>query len=190
MLAEVALLEEEVVRLEEQLVNFRQGLYQEAVYISSKRNVDNANDLVEGSPSRSFKHQRSKSLSHNEINSVTTISRVQPTLARSASSRKLLPPDAIYDRAGHGIIRPINGRQASSKPNSSSIVTLDGRGKENQALSSAVKNKQSLEKKIMKVIAPIKILTIKQDSAEKCSDPMKLQVCTDLRVFKHESSST
>lgn len=35
LLAEVALLEEEVVRLEEQVVHFRQGLYQEAVYISS-----------------------------------------------------------------------------------------------------------------------------------------------------------
>uniref|UniRef100_A0A804JV71 Ternary complex factor MIP1 leucine-zipper domain-containing protein n=1 Tax=Musa acuminata subsp. malaccensis TaxID=214687 RepID=A0A804JV71_MUSAM len=37
LLAEVAVLEEEVVRLEEQLVNFRQGLYQEAVLISSSK---------------------------------------------------------------------------------------------------------------------------------------------------------
>lgn len=35
LLAEVAVLEEEVVWLEEQVVNFRQGLYQEAIYISS-----------------------------------------------------------------------------------------------------------------------------------------------------------
>ncbi|GKU94703.1 hypothetical protein SLEP1_g8156 [Rubroshorea leprosula] len=187
LLAEVAVLEEEVVRLEEQVVNFRQGLYQEAVYISSKRNVDNADDLVEGSSSRSFKHQRSKSLSYNEINSVTTISRVQPSLARSASSRKLLPPDTIHDRAGHGIIRAINRRQASSKPNSSSIVTLDGREKENQVLSRAGKDKQSLEKKILKVVTPIKILTINQDSADKCSDPIKLQ--QDSRLLGQESPS-
>ncbi|CAI0429924.1 unnamed protein product [Linum tenue] len=32
LLAEVAVLEEEVIRLEEQVVNFRQGLYPEAVY--------------------------------------------------------------------------------------------------------------------------------------------------------------
>ncbi|CAA6659461.1 unnamed protein product [Spirodela intermedia] len=35
LLAEVAVLEEEVVRLEEQVVSFRQGLYQEAIYFSS-----------------------------------------------------------------------------------------------------------------------------------------------------------
>ncbi|CAH9148783.1 unnamed protein product [Cuscuta epithymum] len=42
LLAEVAVLEEEVVRLEEQVVHFRKGLYNEAVYISSStRNVEN-----------------------------------------------------------------------------------------------------------------------------------------------------
>lgn len=46
LLAEVAVLEEEVGRLEEQLVHFRQDLYQEAVYISSsKRNKENSADL-------------------------------------------------------------------------------------------------------------------------------------------------
>ncbi|KAI4336948.1 hypothetical protein L6164_015416 [Bauhinia variegata] len=37
LLAEVAVLEEEIVRLEEQVVHFRQDLYQEAVYISSSK---------------------------------------------------------------------------------------------------------------------------------------------------------
>ncbi|XP_057504099.1 uncharacterized protein LOC130787687 isoform X2 [Actinidia eriantha] len=46
LLAEVAILEEEVVRLEEKVVHFRQGLYQEAVYISSsKRNMESSADL-------------------------------------------------------------------------------------------------------------------------------------------------
>ncbi|XP_070669719.1 uncharacterized protein [Malus domestica] len=41
LLAEVAVLEEEVVRLEEQVVHFRKDLYQEAVYISnSKRKME------------------------------------------------------------------------------------------------------------------------------------------------------
>lgn len=35
LLAEVAVLEEEIVRLEEKVVHFRQDLYQEAVYMSS-----------------------------------------------------------------------------------------------------------------------------------------------------------
>ncbi|XP_042021201.1 uncharacterized protein LOC121768727 isoform X2 [Salvia splendens] len=40
LLAEVAVLEEEIVRLEEKIVFFRKGLYQEAVYISSSKNMD------------------------------------------------------------------------------------------------------------------------------------------------------
>ncbi|KAJ4842995.1 hypothetical protein Tsubulata_037864 [Turnera subulata] len=89
LLAEVAVLEEEVVRLEEQVVNFRQGLYQEAVYISSKKNADNANDVVDQQPVTRPKHMRSKSLCHNEFNSATVAARPQPALARSTSSRRL-----------------------------------------------------------------------------------------------------
>ncbi|XP_039056113.1 uncharacterized protein LOC120198951 isoform X2 [Hibiscus syriacus] len=48
LLAEVAVLEEEIVRLEQQVVHFRQDLYQEAVYISSsKRNTENPADSSE-----------------------------------------------------------------------------------------------------------------------------------------------
>lgn len=46
LLAEVAVLEEEVVRLEEQVVNFWQGLYQEAIYISSsKKTMENESEF-------------------------------------------------------------------------------------------------------------------------------------------------
>ncbi|KAM0948974.1 putative ternary complex factor MIP1, leucine-zipper [Dioscorea sansibarensis] len=46
LLAEVAVLEEEVVRLEEQIVNFWQGLYQEAIYISSsKKTMENESEF-------------------------------------------------------------------------------------------------------------------------------------------------
>lgn len=185
LLAEVAVLEEEVVRLEEQVVNFRQGLYEEAVYTSSKRNVDNLSDSVEQSPSRSSKHQRSKSMFMNETSSVATIGRAQapqPFLGRSVSSRKMLFPETGYDRSSHGIIRPMNGKQGSNKPNSS----LDGRGKENQLFFNAVKDKQSPEKKISKVVTPLKKPTIKQDSLDKCS-PMKIQL--DSRLRGQESPS-
>ncbi|XVE87161.1 hypothetical protein DITRI_Ditri18aG0093900 [Diplodiscus trichospermus] len=173
LLAEVAVLEEEVVRLEEQVVNFRQGLYQEAVYASSKRNVENSNESVEQSPVRSSKHQRSKSLSVNEMSSVTAMARPQPSLARSVSSRKLFPPDTINDQTGHCFSKPINGRQASIRLNSAS--SGDVRGKENQSFANAVKDKQSPEKKISKVVTPVKRLATKHESAEKCSDPLKLQ---------------
>ncbi|KAJ9170724.1 hypothetical protein P3X46_018813 [Hevea brasiliensis] len=95
LLAEVAVLEEEVVRLEEQVVNFRQGLYQEAVYISSKKNVENSNDVID-QPQPSLarpKHARSKSLSHNEFNSAVFAARPHPSLARSTSSRELFSSD-------------------------------------------------------------------------------------------------
>ncbi|KAK9748327.1 hypothetical protein RND81_02G050100 [Saponaria officinalis] len=44
LLAEVAVLEEEVVRLEEQVVQFRKGLYKEAVNISSSKQTSDLND--------------------------------------------------------------------------------------------------------------------------------------------------
>ncbi|MBA0772019.1 hypothetical protein Gotri_007463 [Gossypium trilobum] len=184
LLAEVAVLEEEVVRLEEQVVSFRQGLYQEAVYASSKRNVENLNEsTVEQSPVRSSKHQRSKSLSVNEMSLVPTIARSQPSLSRSVSSRKMLPPDTIYDRAGQCFIRPTNGKQASTKFNSASG---DVRGKENQSFANAVKDKQSPDKKVSNTVTPVKRLPTKLDSADKYLDPLKVQL--DGRLVKQENA--
>ncbi|XVE55942.1 hypothetical protein DITRI_Ditri03aG0197700 [Diplodiscus trichospermus] len=66
LLAEVAVLEEEIVRLEEQIVHFRQDLYQEAVYISSsKRNMENLADLSEPCPDNSPKPQQPKISTRN-----------------------------------------------------------------------------------------------------------------------------
>lgn len=56
LLAEVAVLEEEVVRLEEQVVHFRQDLYQEAVYISSsKKNMESSSDVNDVCLNKNFK---------------------------------------------------------------------------------------------------------------------------------------
>eukprot|EP00268_Persea_americana_P006176 TRINITY_DN121_c1_g1_i7.p2 TRINITY_DN121_c1_g1~~TRINITY_DN121_c1_g1_i7.p2 ORF type:complete len:222 (-),score=56.32 TRINITY_DN121_c1_g1_i7:1407-2072(-) len=65
LLAEVAVLEEEVIRLEEQLVNFRQGLYQEAVYIaSSKKSIESAIDSYDLNSNKSSKAEHTKPSSH------------------------------------------------------------------------------------------------------------------------------
>ncbi|KAK9270284.1 hypothetical protein L1049_025861 [Liquidambar formosana] len=81
LLAEVAVLEEEVVRLEEQVVHFRQGLYQEAVYISSsKRNMDNATDLYSPYPIKNPKQEESKSLPQPIRNSATSTTKQLPSL--------------------------------------------------------------------------------------------------------------
>lgn len=65
LLAEVAVLEEEVIRLEEQLVNFRQGLYQEAVYIaSSKKSIESTIDSYDLNSNKSSKAEHTKPSSH------------------------------------------------------------------------------------------------------------------------------
>ncbi|KAL7231834.1 hypothetical protein ACSBR2_009963 [Camellia fascicularis] len=177
LLAEVAVLEEEVVRLEEQVVNFRQGLYHEAVYISSKRNAENSIDLYEHLSTESSKQVESKCLSQKESNSGLSVSQTSPSLARSASRRKISPSKPISDRIGHCSNRPINGKQALKKLNSS---LDDGRGKENRSCSNPAKDKPSPEKKIPSLKRP----PIKSESMEKCIDPPKLQL--DCRLVDRE----
>ena len=145
-MAEVAVLEEEVVRLEEKVVNFRQGLYQEAVYISSKRNAENSFDPIEPNSIKGSKHQRSKSLSQSELNSTTTRPQISP--ARSASSRRL-----------------VNRKQLHSKQDSLSSIP----------------EAKSIEKKMAKVITPVKKSPTKQESADKCADHVKLQVLNNFQ---------
>lgn len=55
-------MEEEVLRLEEQVVHFRQGLYQEAVYISSSKRkiVDSSSDLHRPNPVKNFRSEQSR----------------------------------------------------------------------------------------------------------------------------------
>lgn len=58
LVAEVAVLEEEIVRLEEKVLNFRQDLYQEAVYMSSsKMKLENsaASSVNNANPNNSTK---------------------------------------------------------------------------------------------------------------------------------------
>ncbi|KAI3684763.1 hypothetical protein L6452_33989 [Arctium lappa] len=84
LLAEVAVLEEEVVRLEEQVVHFRQGLYQEAVYISSsKRNLENALDDQEQCPTRDGKNKASKLSPQIETNLSTPIIENSPMISEN-----------------------------------------------------------------------------------------------------------
>ncbi|KAH0759170.1 hypothetical protein KY290_022663 [Solanum tuberosum] len=82
LLAEVAVLEEEVVRLEEKVVHFRQGLYHEAVYISSsKRNMDNVTDTIEQNQVKSPKQKQTKLSPQLESNSASFSGRHLPSLS-------------------------------------------------------------------------------------------------------------
>ncbi|RVX23435.1 hypothetical protein CK203_000316 [Vitis vinifera] len=148
LLAEVAVLEEEVVRLEEQVVNFRQGLYQEAVYISCKRHVENSTDVIDQSSVGSSKQEQSKSLSQNEINLETSATRPLPSLTRSFKETQF-----IFTSFGGGSAR-----------------------KGEPTCMNSSKNKQSPDKKSPRVITPVKKSPIKHEPVEKFRDPLKLQL--------------
>ncbi|CAN0883813.1 hypothetical protein LINGRAHAP2_LOCUS14644 [Linum grandiflorum] len=89
LLAEVAVLEEEVVRLEEQVVSFRQGLYQEALH----------NDVTNQQHSSSSipRHSRSKSVSSVH----EPAKQQQPSFARSSSTKKF-----VSSQSGNSCSRP------------------------------------------------------------------------------------
>ncbi|GKB53782.1 hypothetical protein Tco_0904535 [Tanacetum coccineum] len=90
LLAEVAVLEEEVVRLEEEIVSFKQGLYQEPVPVSSKINIGNLdNDSTEKSYTSNQDESRSL-MAPVEVHSEAPKVAVQKplnSLSRSASIR-------------------------------------------------------------------------------------------------------
>ncbi|CAL5372978.1 unnamed protein product [Camellia sinensis] len=159
LLAEVAVLEEKVVRLEEQIIDFRQGLYQEAAYISSKRNAE---DLCSELSTRSSKHGESLcSFQHNEISGLS-VAKPFPSLARSASSRKLSSSKPTPDRIGH----------CSKKPNFS---LENGPVKENRLRSNSSKDMQYPENKSPRMKKP----PIKPESIGKNVDPLRLQSSSD-----------
>ncbi|CAL1380589.1 unnamed protein product [Linum trigynum] len=201
LLAEVAVLEEEVVRLEEQVVNFRQGLYQEAVY-NNNCSKNSTNDGVSeqqqqqqqpccssSSTKTPARHSRSKSvLSTNElINSSPFGSAArqqrQPSPGRSRSSRKLLPSESpiISGQSRHK-------GQGSNKVFSSS--PYDEIGKENRSWSNSLKEKQSPEKRNGKVATPRKrLFDNRRLSEDKCSVvPSKSRV--ECRLAEEEATSS
>ncbi|GAB4839364.1 hypothetical protein Ancab_028889 [Ancistrocladus abbreviatus] len=90
LLAEVAVLEEEVVRLEEQVVLFRKGLYQEAVCISSKKGMENSNYLCDPSmcATRSTKSDEPVILVQAEGNLPTSTLRLHSEDQRGKENQK------------------------------------------------------------------------------------------------------
>ncbi|KAL0314813.1 UNVERIFIED_CONTAM: hypothetical protein Sangu_2325700 [Sesamum angustifolium] len=89
LLAEVAVLEEEVVRLEEKIVHFRQGLYQEAIYISSsKKNMDNSTDLCDPGQINDLKRKESKLLLQTEANFSAIIGKNPSSLSDERSGKE------------------------------------------------------------------------------------------------------
>ncbi|RDX64679.1 hypothetical protein CR513_56742 [Mucuna pruriens] len=89
LLAEVAVLEEEIVRLEEQVVHFRQDLYQEAVYMSSsKMKLEHSAGVNNASPNSSPKVGKLKSLSQTMDNAATSETRPTTTLPKDRHGKE------------------------------------------------------------------------------------------------------
>lgn len=168
LLAEVAVLEEEVVRLEAQIVNFREGLYQETVYLSSRISPENSNDSYEHSSVTSLKQEESRALSVNEVNSEPSKLQPSPSLAGTASSRKISYTSPILNCSS----RSMNWKQASKKPNS---LVEDGLGEENCSLLNSTKVKYSPERKTPSVGTPLRRSPIKPESREKCIGSERVQ---------------
>lgn len=168
LLAEVAVLEEEVVRLEEQVVNYRQGLYQEAVSICSRRITDD-NHLSDPCPQlhgKVSKQRHSRSFSMSEVNLGSSVPHSSLCLDRSASSRKLFLKESVFgsSRISYDVIS--NSRQAVMKSCNDSLI--DGLRKENHSAESCTKDKPSPQKQVIKtsLVRP----PVKPESISKIAD--------------------
>ncbi|KAL0450317.1 UNVERIFIED_CONTAM: hypothetical protein Slati_1588100 [Sesamum latifolium] len=187
LLAEVAVLEEEVVRLEEQVVNFRQGLYQEAVYISSRKSpspdlTPSRNELSTGSSTR--KHSRSSSQSEANLGSFGT--RSSPLLSRIASTRKFLSADSPSDGLRNSPESPCNGKQPQNKQG---LALENGLGGDNQSSSSSDKDKLSPQKKSLALGTPMKKHQLKPESMVKSANSPKIQ-CRTVEQAQESSSGS
>lgn len=184
LLAEVAVLEEEVVRLEEQVVDFRQGLYQEALYTSSRKTPEKSTTSVSMASSRG-KHSRS--FSHSEVNVETSPpTRPSPSSSRTTTRRRLLSSDPECDQNEHSSDRHVNGKQFLQKLDTS---LEDGLGKENQLCTNSTKVKQFPENNSSIARTLGKRPPSKLKSAEKCVDFQKQQCRLVEQEISQESSS-
>ncbi|KAK9136084.1 hypothetical protein Syun_015414 [Stephania yunnanensis] len=190
LLAEVAVLEEEVVRLEEQVVSFRQGLYQEAVNISSsKQNIENAVDLYELYSCRNPKKGHMKSKSQTEGDFAT--SNVRGSMLGSHSCTTQLASVQIADRSGYPSIHTTNVKRTSIEPHLGLDHSEDGRGKENQFCRNSSTNKRPLQKQTtLKNRTPEKKDLTEQKLMEKHLNPQKLSFeCKEIDQDKAEDSA-
>lgn len=82
------MLEEEVVRLEQEVVHFRQGLYQEAVYISSsKRSIESSADSYPPYPAKNHKPERHKFSAQHVGDSAAFTRRLKPSISGRLSAK-------------------------------------------------------------------------------------------------------
>ncbi|KAF3793923.1 hypothetical protein EJ110_NYTH08868 [Nymphaea thermarum] len=173
LLAEVAVLEEEVVRLEAQVVNFRQGLYQEAVYISStssskKPTEIGAMDSMDRSPTPSKQVKLEQSSSEGSPN-VSSSKTIKNSLFRQSSV------ESESNQSGFPSNRLMTGKHTLNKGSCSD-------GKENQLQTNPSRNRQSPQK------ASRPRMLIKQASEQKTAKNQELATKIQPGVVRREKS--
>lgn len=194
LLAEVAVLEEEVVRLEEEVVSFRQGLYQEAVYLSSRISIgdsDNNTSLDPSSKTTKSNHDTSRSsMSPVEVDSESSkLPQQKPlnSLSRSASSRIAYP-----HQIGSDFLNRRLERKHSDLERPDSSVGDDGvLGKENRSsCNSNSKLKSSPERIANEVQNSAKKIQIKPVTAAKRTPPKSQSRLADQERAQESCSSS
>nr|XP_009414035.1 PREDICTED: uncharacterized protein LOC103995220 isoform X3 [Musa acuminata subsp. malaccensis] len=184
LLAEVAVLEEEVVRLEEQVVNFWQGLYQEAIFISSCKKTKEL-----GSDAR-FLSQCSKTLEQPKSYSDSAYSEDSAFIKQPTSVQR----SSNMDQTITSSTRFTDGKLAPKKPHSSLAVTDKQQGKENLISGNVGRNcKKSPAKKVPKVSAAAKRNT-QADSWPKCTsvydEGAEIKLSSSLKEAAFEMANT
>ncbi|KAJ0754179.1 putative ternary complex factor MIP1, leucine-zipper [Helianthus annuus] len=186
LLAEVAVLEEEVVRLEEEVVSFRHGLYQEAVGLSSRININSDNNSLEpleqsaktGDGSVEMASESSK-LSQQKV--------PLNSLSRSASSRL-----SYSNRIGTDVLNRVVEIKPADLKKSDSVISDDGvLGKENRSsANSNSKVKSSPERVPEEMPSLVRKPQIKFETAGKCSPPKPQNRLADQEKAQESCSSS
>ncbi|XP_076939196.1 uncharacterized protein LOC143607738 [Bidens hawaiensis] len=185
LLAEVAVLEEEVVRLEEEVVSFRQGLYQEAVYLSSKVNINNSDNN-----NNSLDQSSSVSQLELEVHSEPSkLSQQKPlnSLTRSGSTRL-----SYSNRIGPDLLNTLVDKKPADLKKPDLVNSDDGvLGKENRsAVNSNSKITCSPERVVDEVQSLVKRPQIKFESAGKHSPPKPQSKLVDQEKAQESCSSS
>ncbi|KAI3500481.1 hypothetical protein L1887_36303 [Cichorium endivia] len=183
LLAEVAVLEEEVVRLEEEVVTFRQGLYQEAVYLSSRISIGNSdNDPSEqSSKTTTFDGTRS-SMSPIEVESEPSNppnNKPLNSLLRSGSSRlsqshriggdflNRLVDGVDLKKVDDGVLGKEN--RSSSNSNSKIVSSPERMANEEQNSVKRTQNKSEIVEKRTPTKLPNRLVDHQERAQESCS---------------------
>ncbi|KAI3465399.1 hypothetical protein Pfo_022062 [Paulownia fortunei] len=209
LLAEVAVLEEEVVRLEEKVVHFRQGLYQEAVYMSSsKKNMDNSADLCDPGPIKELKPKQSKASHQTEANSAGTVAKNLSSLSderrgkenqssTNSSKNKQQLPNSKVQTVRTPVKRPpierrsANGRVDPKKLQLESHVKMDHEGSEErntvnqEEISPVDDSPNKISESILKCLINIFLKMSSKKSRSTAESLPSLSTLSSSEIFAH-----